>query len=100
MGEGQGFGSDWPGPRPFPARLMLDNFPPISDAESLPFYHSVLKLVLCAGRGGRWENGHTKRPSQDGARNPKPELEKRLESHTDAHSAQSPWQQLKPIKPG
>ena len=29
--------------------LMLDNFLPIPDAESLPFYHSVLKLVVCAG---------------------------------------------------
>ena len=26
--------------------LMLDNFLPIRDAESLPFYHSVLKLVV------------------------------------------------------
>ena len=27
--------------------LMLDNFLPIPDAESLPFYPSVLKLVVC-----------------------------------------------------
>ena len=28
--------------------LMLDNFLPIPDAESLPFYPSVLKQVVCA----------------------------------------------------
>ena len=30
------------------AGLMLDNLLPIPDAESLPFYPSVLKLVVCA----------------------------------------------------
>ena len=35
--------------------LMLDNFLPIPDAESLPFYPSVLKLVVCVcvGEEGR-----------------------------------------------
>ena len=27
---------------------MVDNFLPIPDAESLPFYPLVLKLVVCA----------------------------------------------------
>ena len=27
--------------------LMLDNFQPIPDADSLPFYPLVLKLVMC-----------------------------------------------------
>ena len=35
----------------FAPGLMLDNFLPIPDAESLPFYALVLKLVVCSLAG-------------------------------------------------